>query len=129
MRNVSIITPPDYLYHDATEVLLLYPSDAMKNKVQEQLVKIDSDINIYIFDQEVLTQDDLDWLLNVFKKVEIAIIDLDFVIPEVRPLLSYMIAKPKTFWLTNGENLVYNTLSSNRVNDFEFLTTLGGQFE
>ena len=95
MRNVSIITPPDYLYHDATEVLLLYPSDAMKNKVQEQLVKIDSDINIYIFDQEVLTQDDLDWLLNVFKKVEIAIIDLDFVIPEVRPLLSYMIAKPK----------------------------------
>ena len=76
-----------------------------------------------------MTQDDLDWLLNVFKKVEIAIIDLDFVIPEVRPLLSYMIAKPKTFWLTNGENLVYNTLSSNRVNDFEFLTTLGGQFE
>ncbi len=129
MRNVSIITPPDILYHDATEVLLLYPSDTMKNKVQESLVKIDTDINIYIYEQEVFTQNDLNWLLNVFKNADIVIIDLDFVIPEVRPLLSYMIAKPKTFWLTNGENLVYNTLSSNRVNDFEFLTTLGGQFE
>jgi hypothetical protein len=40
-----------------------------------------------------------------------------------------MIAKPKTFWLTNGENRVYNKLSINKIQNFEFLTSLGGQFE
>jgi hypothetical protein len=40
-----------------------------------------------------------------------------------------MIAKPKTFWLTKGENVVYNKLSNNRVNDFKFLSNLGGNFE
>lgn len=60
---------------------------------------------------------------------DIAIIDIDNVKPYLLDMLSYMIAKPKTFWLTKGVNLVYNKLSNNNVQDYEFLSKLGGNFE
>ena len=130
MKNINIITPPDVLYHDAVEVLLLCTSDDVKNQVQQSLVDIDADINIYVYEaNENLTDEDLDWILNIFQKSQITVIEIDSVPPVLHPILSYLIAKPKTFWLTNGENRVYNKLSNNRIQNFEFLTSLGGQFE
>lgn len=130
MKNINIITPPDVLYHDAVEVLLLCTSDDVKNKVQESLVDIDADINIYVYEaNEHLTDEDLDWMLTIFQKSQITVIEVDNVPPVLQPILSYMISKPKTFWLTNGENRVYNKLSINKIQNFEFLTSLGGQFE
>ena len=130
MKNINIITPPDLLYHDAIEVLLLCPSDNVKNEVQQALVDIDVDIDIYVYEpNELLSDKDLDWILNVFKKSSVTIIDIDRVPPILQPILSYMIAKPKTFWLTKGLNRVYNKLSNNKVYDFEFLSKLGGNFE
>jgi hypothetical protein len=130
LKNINIITPPDVLHHDAVEILLLCPSDNVKNQVQQSVVDIDNDINIYVYESnEHLTDDDLDWILNIFQKSQITIIEIDNVQPILQPILSYMIAKPKTFWLTNGNNIVYNKLSNNRVNDFEFLSNLGGNFE
>ena len=91
---------------------------------------IDADINIYVYEaNEHLTDEDLGWILNIFQKSQITVIEIDNVPPVLQPILSYMIAKPKTFWLTNGENRVYNKLSNNKIQNFEFLTSLGGQFE
>ena len=130
MKNINIITPPDVLYHDAIEVLLLCTSDVVKNEVQQALVDIEHDINIYVYEpNEILTDNDIDWILNIFTKSQITIIEIDKVPAVLQPILSYMIAKPKTFWLTNGNNRVYNKLSNNRVHDFEFLSNLGGNFE
>ena len=65
MKNINIITPPDVLYHDAIEVLLLCTSDVVKNEVQQALVDIEHDINIYVYEpNEVLTDNDIDWILN-----------------------------------------------------------------
>ncbi len=130
MKNINIITPPDVLHHDAVEILLLCPSDNVKNEVQQSVVDIDNDINIYVYEpNDKLDDNDLDWILNIFQKSQITIIEIDNVPAVLQPILSYMIAKPKTFWLTNGNNRVYNKLSNNRVNDFEFLSNLGGNFE
>ena len=129
MKDINIITPPDKLFNDAVQVLLIFPSDELQKSVQEHLVDIENDINIYVYDKEVYSESDVDWLLTVFKMSEITIIDVDIVQPYLKDLLSYMIAKPKTFWLTKGENRVYNKLSNNRFNDFKFLSNLGGNFE
>lgn len=129
MKDINIITPPDKLFNDAVQVLLIFPSDELQKSVQEHLVDIENDINIYVYDKEVYSESDVDWLLTVFKMSEITIIDVDIVQPYLKDLLSYMIAKPKTFWLTKGENRVYNKLSNNRFNDFKFLSKLGGNFE
>ena len=130
MKNINIITPPDKLFNDAVQVLLIFPSKELQDSVQKHLfVEIEQDINVYIYEQEVSSDIDLDWLLTVFKMSELTIIDVDNVQPYLRDMLSYMIAKPKTFWLTKGENRVYNKLSNNRFNDFKFLSKLGGNFE
>ena len=130
MKNINIITPPDKLFNDAVQVLLIFPSKELQESVQKHLfVDIEQDINVYIYEQEVSSDIDLEWLLTVFKMSELTIIDVDNVQPYLRDMLSYMIAKPKTFWLTKGENRVYNKLSNNRFNDFKFLSKLGGNFE
>ena len=129
MKNINIITPPDKLFNDAVQVLLVFPTKELKDAIQDHLVNIEDDVNIYCYEEDVFSEDDIDWLLTVFKMSDITIIDLDNIKPYVQDLLSYMIAKPKTFWLTKGENRVYNKLSINRVNDFEFLSNLGGNFE
>ena len=129
MKNINIITPPDKLFNDAVQVLLVYPTTDLKNAIQDNLVDIEDDINIYVYDKENYSTEDIDWLLTIFKMSDIAIIDVDNVQSHARDLLSYMIAKPKTFWLTKGENRVYNKLSNNKIKDFEFLSKLGGNFE
>ena len=129
MKNINIITPPDKLFNDAVQVLLVYPATDLKNAIQDKLIDIEDDINIYVYDKENYSTEDIDWLLTIFKMSDIAIIDVDNVQSHARDLLSYMIAKPKTFWLTKGENRVYNKLSNNKIKDFEFLSKLGGNFE
>lgn len=129
MKNINIITPPDKLFNDAVQVLLVYPTTDLKNAIQDKLIDIEDDINIYVYDKENYSTEDIDWLLTIFKMSDIAIIDVDNVQSHARDLLSYMIAKPKTFWLTKGENRVYNKLSNNKIKDFEFLSKLGGNFE
>ena len=129
MKNINIITPPDKLFNDAVQMLLIYPTTDLKNAIQDNLVDIEDDINIYIYDKENYSTEDIDWLLTIFKMSDIAIIDVDNVQSHARDLLGYMIAKPKTFWLTKGENRVYNKLSNNKIKDFTFLSKLGGNFE
>ena len=129
MKNINIITPPDKLFNDAVQVLLVYPTTDLKNAIQDKLIDIEDDINIYVYDKENYSTEDIDWLLTIFKMSDIAIIDVDNVQSHARDLLSYMIAKPKTFWLTKGEKRVYNKLSNNKIKDFEFLSKLGGNFE
>ena len=129
MKNINIFTPPDKLFNDAVQVLLVFPSSDLESQVQESLVDIEEDINIYLYNKEVYAEKDLDWLLTVFKMSEVTIIDIDSVPVYAKDLLSYMIAKNKTFWLTKGNNIVYNKLSNNKIKDFKFLSKLGGNFE
>ncbi len=130
MKKINIITPPDKLYNDSLQVLLIFPTAELQEAVQEHLLKdLDDDVNVYYYDKDVYAETDIDWLLTIFKMTDIVIIDVDNVKPYLRDLLGYMIAKPKTYWLTKGEHLCYNKLSNNRFNDFKFLSELGGNFE
>ena len=130
MKKINIITPPDKLFNDAVQVLLVHPTKELQDAVQDKFLSdVEVDVNLYYYDKTVYSEIDVDWLLTIFKMSDITIIYVDSVEPYLRDVLSFMIAKPKTFWLTNGDNRVYNKLSSNRVYDFEFLSNLGGNFE
>ncbi|MBO01781.1 MAG: hypothetical protein CMG35_03980 [Candidatus Marinimicrobia bacterium] len=130
MKNINIITPPDKLFNDALQVLLVFPTKETQEQVQSNLLAyVEEDVNIYYYDAEVCAEKDIDWLLTVFKMSDLAIIDIDNVQPYARDLIGYMIAKPKSFWLTKGQNIVYNKLSKNEITDFKFLSKLGGNFE
>jgi hypothetical protein len=120
MNDIKIITPPDKLYDKAFNIMLMYPNNLIKDDLQQILAESLTDVNIYLYD---LGKDDHapDWLLSTFAISDVVIANLDDFENEIVALTSYFISFPKTFWLTNQENLYYNKISVNRVYSLDFL--------
>jgi len=130
LKKINIVTPPDMLFNDSLQLLLVYPSKQLQDELQNNfLSSADLDINLYVYDKPVQDKKELEWMLSVFKQCDVAIIDVDNMSPWARDLASYMIAKNKTYWLTNSQDSVYNGLSSNRVYNLDFLSIIGENFE
>ena len=114
------------LLDDSYQLLLVYPSKQLQDEIQNIFLPNTSlDINIYYYDKPVYAKEDVDWLIKIFKICDTAIVDVDNTSPWARDLLSYMIAKPKTYWLTNSQDSVYNSLSNNKVYNLDFLSKIG----
>lgn len=128
MNKINIITPTDKLYNDAYSILVLYPSTTIQKKLQSWLLDLNElSVNVYVYQEQSFTHDNFIWLLDVFNSVDLVIIDIDQ-FPEhsnISQILSYMIAKPKTYWLTSNQHLVYSYISNNRIYDLSFLSNIG----
>lgn len=126
--SITLITPPDKIYNDAIGLLLLFPNKDLQAEIQQEIFPVVSDpLNVYLYDKEQYSVSDMDWLMSVFTLADMVLIDIDNCPPYVRDLASYMIAKPKTYWLTNSLDPVYNYISKNRIFNTSFLSSaLGG---
>jgi hypothetical protein len=125
--KINIITPPDKIFSDCLNILLIHPSAEIQEELQKSYLTItEKDINLYQFEKNVYSPEDIDWLLSIFNFCDICIFNLDTSSPSVRQLAGYFISKPKTYWLTNGDASVYNHISNNRVYNLDFLN--GGYF-
>jgi len=114
------------LFNDSFQLLLVYPSKQVQDELQNNfLTNADLDINLYVYDKPVQDKKEVEWLLSVFKQCDVAIVDVDNMSPWARDLASYMIAKSKTYWLTNSQDSVYNNLSNNKVYNLDFLSKIG----
>jgi len=120
MPNIAVITPPDRLHNLNLNILMIYPSEDLKQAFQTQIQDWKDDFNLYLYNQES-TEHDLDWLLTQVKTCDITIFDIDNSTKEVRDLASYIVAHSSTYWLTNSAETVYNKLSIKRVYDLSFL--------
>jgi hypothetical protein len=130
LKKINIVTPPDMLFNDSFQLLVIYPSKQLQDDLQNNfLANTDIDVNVYVYDKPIQTTQEVEWLLSVFKQCDTAIIDVDNASPWARDLTSYMIAKNKTYWLTNSQDSVYNSLSNNRVYNLDFLSAIGDNFE
>jgi hypothetical protein len=131
VTKINLITPPDKLYGDAISLLLVFPSKELQAQIQDEVLSVSTEsLNVYLFNKEQYTLTDVDWLLAVFNLCQIVVIDVDQCPSYVRDLASYMIAKPKTYWLTNATDIVYTSISSNRIYNISTLSSaLGGKIE
>ena len=114
------------LLNDSLQLLLVYPSKQLQNEIQDTFLNSTPlGVNVYYYSKPNYTKEDAEWLINIFKICDSAIVDVDNTATWARDLLSYMIAKPKTYWLTNSQDSVYNSLSNNKVYNLDFLSTIG----
>jgi len=128
MSDITIITPPDKIFNQNINLLLLYPNEAIKNDLQDILSNSKDPVNVYIYD--INEEHQVDWLLSVHKFCNYVIADLDNFPAEIKQIESYLISQSNTYWLTKGENMYYNKISANRVYDINFLQTkIGGTVE
>lgn len=126
LTTINLITPLDKFFGDNNRLLILFPSQSLQNDLQNDILnKIDDDLDIYVFQEPIYEPAKLDWLMTVFHMADTVIVDIDNCAPYIRDLLSFMIAKSKTYWLTNGENSVYNHLSNKRIFNLESIQTIG----
>ncbi len=124
MPKLNLITPPDKLFNDCISILLIYPSNAIKDELQDHIKLQDKDVNVYMYQQEEHEQNH-DWLLSVCRMVDYVIFDIDNSSPDVRMLASYIVSKSNTYWLTNAVNPVYTLLSVKQIYNLDFLKQEG----
>lgn len=118
MNDIVLITPPDVLHNDAYSIMLICPSNDYKNAINTILSNSQMHINLYWYESYF---DDIQWMISLIKKMDMIIIDVDNVNADVDTFLSYIIAQPTTFYLTNNNITPYNLISKNRVYDFVWL--------
>jgi hypothetical protein len=129
MTKINVITAPDKLFNDNYKLLLIFPSKQLLNEIQNRILTRVSFLDLYIYDKPNYNSDDIVWMLDTFKAADCVIIDVDNSAAYCRDLFSYLIAKPKTYWLTNAVDCVYNHISNNRLQDLNILSTIGDQIE
>lgn len=124
MTTINLITSPDRIFNDNQKILLIYPTTEVQTEFQTTVLEhIEEDLDLYIFDIANPSSSDIDWLLVSASMVDKIIVDTDNCDSKIRMLLGYIIAKSKTYWLTNSDDSVYNHLSKNRIYNLDNFKT------
>lgn len=130
LNKIKIITSPDRVYDNCPDVLLINPTQERLLQFQEQfLATTNISCNVHLYDHRDYDPNNFAWLLSVFRSSKLTVLDIDNIAPHLQEYIAYFIAQPTTFWLTNIDKPVYNHISKNKIYSFEFLQTLGGNFE
>jgi hypothetical protein len=127
MSDIKVITSPDILNTTEFSFLLVHPSKIVKEQFQNLLAQFDNGFHVYLYEQK---DDSVEWLVSVFHKADIVILDLDNSPSKIKDLTGYFLSKDKTYWLTKGSDSYYNIISRNQIFDLDYLTNiLGGKLE
>jgi len=118
--RINLITPPDKLHNYNRTFCLVYPSDDTKSQFQNLIENFEDSINVYMYEVNE-NEPAYTWLLDVVKYSDFVILDIDNFPPIHRTIISYLLGYDNVFWLTKGENEVYNTISKNRIYNLDWL--------
>jgi hypothetical protein len=124
MNEIALITPPDFLYNDSYNILLICPSGSSKEMLNNILLQTKIPLNVMVYETPEDGIHSIEWLLNAVKLSDCVFLDLDNCDAIVRQFSSHIIAQNKTFYLTSDVTTPYNLLSKSRVYDFAWLETL-----
>ena len=113
MSDLYLITPPDKIYNQNSNLFLINPAIDTKNELQEILESTQESWNVYLYEETNLDEY-ITWLLDVHRMSDVTIIDIDNVKGNTRDIVSYLISFTNTYWRSKGENILYNKLSSTR---------------
>ncbi len=116
LGKINIITPPDKLFNLNPSLLLISPSVLVKQQMQKYLSCSIDEVNVFVYDN---TEQDLDWLLSVHYRADVTVIDIDNCDPITRLFVTYMIAHPETYYITNDALTPYSLISKNRIYDLD----------
>lgn len=127
--KVVLITPPDKIFNQNSNLLLIYPGLEIRSQLQQILAKSNKSQNVYVYSVNE-EYHDIDWLLSIAKMSEIIILELDNCPVNIKALSSYLISLPNTYWLTADDVYCYNKLSANRIYGLDAIENIiGGSVE
>jgi hypothetical protein len=116
--KINLITPPDTLFNLNPGYLLVKPSTKIKMQFQTLLSAIDDDINVYVYDTD---EADIPWMLNAAQNADFVIIDIDNCDPITKQFVSFMLAQPNSYYMTNDEITPWGIISRNRIYNLDWI--------
>ena len=118
LGKLNLITPPDKLFNQNINYLLIKPSTEIKIQFQQILSQLIDDINVFIFDEK---ETDMDWMLSVAHQCDAVIIDIDNCDPVTKNFVSYLLSMPYCHYITTDELTPWNLISKNRIYNLDIL--------
>ena len=118
LGKINLITPPDMMFNLADSFLLIKPSLAVKQQFQSMLSQLDSDINVFIFDEN---DHDIEWMLSVAQQVDTVVIDLDNCDQLTKQFATVIMVQTNVYYFTNDTYTPYNLINRNRIYDFNWV--------
>ena len=118
LGKINLITPPDKLFNQNINYLLIKPSTEIKIQFQQILSQLVDDINVFIFDEK---ETDMDWMLSVAHQCDAVIIDIDNCDPVTKNFVSYLLSMPYCHYITTDELTPWNLISKNRIYNLDIL--------
>ena len=108
---INLITAPDKLLNSNPSVLLVNPSDQLKENFNSHAGNINRAINLYLFENN---ESEIGWLLDIVSSVDYIILDIDNTKIQ-QWIIGYILNFGKTFYLTNTKDIMYNIVNVNRI--------------
>ena len=108
---INLITAPDKLLNNNPSVLLVNPSDQLKENFNSHAGNINRAINLYLFENN---ESEIGWLLDIVSSVDYVILDIDNTKIQ-QWIIGYILNFGKTFYLTNTKDIMYNIVNVNRI--------------
>jgi hypothetical protein len=118
LGKINLITPPDKLFNQNINYLLIKPSTETKIQFQQILSQLVDDINVFIFDEK---ETDMDWMLSVAHQCDAVIIDIDNCDAVTKNFVSYLLSMPYCHYITTDELTPWNLISKNRIYNLDIL--------
>lgn len=114
-KKIKVITSPDLIFDQAQSVLVITPSQDLKERVEEYAVNFQDHINIYVY---VGTEKNIQWLLTTAKMVDYVLVDIDNLPLDESQFLSYILSLPNTYYRCLNMKSPWTLLNKNRFYDF-----------
>ena len=111
MPELNLITPPSKLFNETYSFLMVAPSDALKENINNVLKETKNNLNLYLWEEG----DSIEWLIEVANSVDSIIFDIDNF--NNKWLIGYFLTKEATYYLTNDHSSLYNIINAKRVYD------------
>lgn len=116
LGKINVITPPDKLFNQNPSILLVKPTNEVKEAFQKYICQIIEEINVFVFDEN---ETDLDWLLSIHSYADVSIVDIDNCDSITKSFVTFMIAQSDTYYITRDEITPYRLISTNRIYDLD----------
>ena len=118
LGKITLITPPDKLFNMNLSYLLIKPSTQVKEQFQIILSQILEDVNVFVYDED---DHDIGWLLGIAQQVEVIIIDVDNCDAITSQFITFLLAHPNSYYITNDDSIPYKLISKNRIYNLDWI--------
>jgi hypothetical protein len=98
--------------------LLIKPSTQVKEQFQIILSQILDDVNVFVYDED---DHDIGWLLSIAQQVEVIIIDVDNCDLITSHFITFLLAHPNSYYITNDDTIPYKLISKNRIYNLDWI--------